>query len=95
MPRDPARYPDDDRIRLTHMLEWAQKAARFCAGRDREDLDRDEMLRFLEAKVAKWWLPEDVVFVNELPHTATGNLLKTKLREDFSGYKFGPANAAE
>ena len=39
-------------------------------------------------KVAKWWLPDDVVFLDELPHTATGKLQKMKLREQFSGYRF-------
>jgi fatty-acyl-CoA synthase len=43
---------------------------------------------FLKDKVAKWWLPDDVAFVAELPHTATGKLLKTKLREMFSNYRF-------
>jgi fatty-acyl-CoA synthase len=37
--------------------------------------------------VAKWWIPDDVVFVDQLPHTATGKLIKTKLREDFRGHK--------
>ena len=41
------------------------------------------MLTFLEDKVAKWWLPDDVIFVTELPHTATGKLLKTNLREEY------------
>ena len=40
-----------------------------------------------DRKVAKWWIPDDVVFVDELPHTATGKLLKTKLREDFKNYE--------
>jgi len=44
MPRDPAVNPDDDRIRLTHMPEWARKAVRFCDGRTIEDFDRDELL---------------------------------------------------
>ncbi len=42
---------------------------------------------FLRDKVAKWWLPDDVVFVDELPHTATGKVSKLKLRERFAGYK--------
>ncbi len=49
---------------------------------------REEMLQFLDGKVAKWWLPEDVVFVDDLPHTATGKLQKTKLRELFRDYRF-------
>ena len=41
---------------------------------------------FLEDKVAKWWLPDDIVFVDELPHTATGKLLKTDLRDEYKEY---------
>ena len=48
----------------------------------------NQILAFLEDKVAKWWLPDDVVFVDELPHTATGKLLKTALREQFIDYQF-------
>lgn len=44
---------------------------------------REEILSFLSERVAKWWLPDDVAFVSELPHTATGKLQKTKLREQF------------
>jgi len=44
MPRDPALNPNDDRVRLTHMLEWARKAVRFCAGRTPADFEHDEML---------------------------------------------------
>ena len=47
----------------------------------------EEMRGFLADKVAKWWLPDDVVVVDELPHTATGKLLKTKLREMFRDHK--------
>jgi 3-(methylthio)propionyl---CoA ligase len=48
---------------------------------------RDDMLKFFDGRVAKWWIPDDVVFVDALPHTATGKLLKTKLREDFKAHK--------
>jgi acyl-CoA synthetase (AMP-forming)/AMP-acid ligase II len=44
---------------------------------------REELLDFLAARVAKWWVPDDVAFVAELPHTATGKILKSKLREMF------------
>jgi len=47
-----------------------------------------DILGFLADRVAKWWLPDDVVFVDELPHTATGKLQKAKLREEFRGYKW-------
>jgi fatty-acyl-CoA synthase len=44
---------------------------------------REELLAFFEGKVAKWQVPDDVAFVTELPHTATGKLQKLKLRQQF------------
>jgi acyl-CoA synthetase (AMP-forming)/AMP-acid ligase II len=48
---------------------------------------RDELLGFYSGKVTKWWIPDDVVFVDALPHTATGKLLKTELRSRYAGYR--------
>ncbi len=50
-------------------------------------VDKKELLEFLAGKVAKWWLPDDVQFVDAIPHTATGKILKTRLREDFKDYR--------
>ena len=50
-------------------------------------MTRKQTLSYFAEKVAKWWIPDDVVFVDELQHTATGKLLKTKLREDFKDHK--------
>jgi acyl-CoA synthetase (AMP-forming)/AMP-acid ligase II len=47
---------------------------------------KQSILDFLSGKIAKWWLPDDVVFVDHLPHTATGKLLKTELRAKFDGH---------
>ncbi|MGH6923387.1 MAG: long-chain-fatty-acid--CoA ligase [Propylenella sp.] len=47
---------------------------------------RDALIDFLRPRVAKWWLPDDVVFVKEIPHTATGKILKSALRETFKEY---------
>jgi fatty-acyl-CoA synthase len=44
-------------------------------------LSREELLAYMEPRVPKWWLPDEVVFVESLPHTATGKLLKSRLRE--------------
>jgi acyl-CoA synthetase (AMP-forming)/AMP-acid ligase II len=41
--------------------------------------------------VAKWWIPDDVIFVDELPHTATGKLSKLQLREHLRDYRFSGA----
>jgi fatty-acyl-CoA synthase len=52
---------------------------------------KDDILGFLADKVAKWWLPDDVVFVEDLPHTATGKVSKARLRERFKDYKLPTA----
>jgi fatty-acyl-CoA synthase len=48
---------------------------------------KDEMLAFMTGKIAKWWLPDDVVLVDAIPHTATGKIQKTALREMFRGHR--------
>ncbi len=53
-----------------------------------DDLDAAEMLAWFDGKIAKWWTPEAVEFVDELPHTATGKIQKTALREQFKDYSF-------
>jgi acyl-CoA synthetase (AMP-forming)/AMP-acid ligase II len=52
------------------------------------DLQPAELLAFLEGKVAKWWIPEAVEFIEEIPHTATGKIQKVKLREMFKDFAF-------
>ena len=42
----------------------------------------------VQGKVAKWWIPDDVVFVKEIPHTATGKVYKLKLRQLFKDFRF-------
>jgi fatty-acyl-CoA synthase len=48
----------------------------------------DEILDYVRPKVAKWWMPDAVAFVDEIPHTATGKIQKTALREKFADYRF-------
>ncbi len=50
--------------------------------------DKQTLLDFFDGKVATWWKPNDVAFVEELPHTATGKIQKLALREQFSGFTF-------
>jgi 3-(methylthio)propionyl---CoA ligase len=45
-----------------------------------------DILAFMQGKIAKWWLPDDVVIVDDIPHTATGKVKKTELRERFREY---------
>jgi|TARA_R100000501_G_scaffold17783_1_gene33759 fatty-acyl-CoA synthase len=49
---------------------------------------KEDVLAHLEGRIAKWWMPDDVVFVDEIPHTATGKIQKTTLREQFADYSF-------
>ena len=52
---------------------------------------KQELLDHLEGRVAKWWMPNDVVFVEEIPHTATGKIQKLTLRQQFKDYRFPDA----
>ncbi len=67
--------------------KWQERPLLVVVKKSGQDVTRDDLLKFLQGKVAKWWLPDDVAFVTELPHTATGKLLKMKLRETFKDYR--------
>ncbi len=47
----------------------------------------EDVLEFLKPRIAKWWMPDDMQLVSEIPHTATGKINKLKLREAFKDYK--------
>ena len=57
--------------------------------------DVSDVLAFLADKVPRWWLPDDVVIVDELPHTATGKLLKTRLREMYGAARTAATELAK
>jgi len=50
------------------------------------DLSKEALMSHLAGKVAKWWLPDDIVFVESLPHTGTGKLSKIELRKTYAGH---------
>jgi acyl-CoA synthetase (AMP-forming)/AMP-acid ligase II len=50
---------------------------------------QQQLLDYLSDEVAKWWLPDGIVFVDEIPHIATGKIQKTKLRERFGDHALG------
>ena len=52
-----------------------------------EELTKEEVLAYLDGRVAKWWLPDDVVFVDEIPKTSVGKFSKKDLRDKFAGYQ--------
>jgi acyl-CoA synthetase (AMP-forming)/AMP-acid ligase II len=65
---------------------WQERPLLLVHRKQDSAVTKDEILQFLSDKIAKWWLPDDVVFVDELPHTATGKVLKTRLREQYAGW---------
>jgi fatty-acyl-CoA synthase len=70
-----------------HHPKWDERPIVVAVKKPGQDISRDELLRFYEGKIAKWWMPDDVVFVPELPHTATGKLSKLTLRQQFKDYR--------
>ena len=67
--------------------KWDERPLLIVVKQKGAEVSKEELLDFMRRKVAKWQVPDDVVFVDELPHTATGKLLKNKLRKDFQDYK--------
>jgi acyl-CoA synthetase (AMP-forming)/AMP-acid ligase II len=66
---------------------WQERPLLVVVRKPGSSLTRDGLIEFLRDKLAKWALPDDVVFVDELPHTATGKLLKSALRERYKEHK--------
>jgi fatty-acyl-CoA synthase len=71
--------------------KWDERPLLIIVRKEGREPTPDSILSFLEGKIAKWWMPDAVVFVDEIPHTATGKILKTKLREQFAGYQLQSA----
>jgi fatty-acyl-CoA synthase len=55
---------------------------------------REEIFAFMQGKIASWWMPDEIVFVDEIPHTATGKIQKTVLRERFKNFVLPAAATA-
>jgi fatty-acyl-CoA synthase len=73
--------------------KWDERPLLVIVLKEGQSASKDELLGFLNGKVANWWLPDDVVFVREIPHTATGKIQKIVLRDQFKDYAF-PTTAA-
>jgi len=75
--------------------KWDERPLLIVVLKPGQSADKAEILGFLEDKIAKWWMPDDVVFVDEIPHTATGKIQKLTLRQRFGDYVLPTAAAAE
>ena len=68
--------------------KWTERPLLIVIPSEGADPDKHEIIKSLEGKIAKWWIPEDCVFVEEIPHTATGKISKKDLRERFKEYAY-------
>ena len=67
--------------------KWQERPLLLVVPRAGAEVSKQSMLDHLGSRIAKWWLPDDVLLVDSLPHTATGKLLKTKLREQYRDHQ--------
>lgn len=67
--------------------KWDERPIVIVALKPGQEVTREELLQFYEGKLAKWQIPDDVVFVDAIPLGATGKMLKMRLRELLTGYK--------
>ncbi|MGZ5935274.1 MAG: 3-(methylthio)propionyl-CoA ligase [Rhizomicrobium sp.] len=71
--------------------KWDERPLLIVVLKPGKTATREELLAYLTGKIAKWWMPDDVQFVEEIPHTATGKIQKTVLREQFGAYRLPTA----
>jgi fatty-acyl-CoA synthase len=76
-----------------HHPKWDERPLLIVQLKQGQSATREDILNYMEGKIARWWIPDDVVFVDGIPHTATGKILKTALRDQFKGYRFPNAAA--
>jgi len=71
--------------------KWDERPLLVVVKKPNMDVTKDELLKFYEGKIAKWWTPDDVVFTDALPLGATGKILKNKIREMYRDHKLPTA----
>jgi len=64
--------------------KWEERPLLLVVLKEGHSLTPEAMQDYLADKIVKWWMPDEVLFVDELPHTSTGKLLKRQLRDDYS-----------
>ncbi|HEY2925618.1 3-(methylthio)propionyl-CoA ligase [Piscinibacter sp.] len=71
--------------------KWDERPLLVVVKKPGAELTAEELLRFFDGRIAKWQIPDDVAFVSEIPHTATGKIQKLKLRDQFKDHKLPTA----
>ena len=74
-------------IGLVHP-KWGERPLLVVVRKTGAKVSKGQVLAHLEGKIANWWMPDDVVFADDIPHTATGKISKLELRETFKDYRF-------
>ena len=74
--------------------KWDERPLLVIVLKKGETVTKEELLEFMQGKIAKWWMPDDVVFVEEIPHTATGKIQKITLRQRFKDYRLPTVESA-
>jgi len=68
--------------------KWTERPLLIIVRKPDSTVSAEDILAYLDGKIATWWMPDAVEFIDEIPHTATGKIQKMVLREQFGGYKF-------
>lgn len=81
-------HPDvhEAAVIAVHHPVWQERPLLLIQPKSGQSPTREALLDFLSSRIVKWWMPDDVVFVDSLPHTATGKLLKSELRARYQGH---------
>jgi fatty-acyl-CoA synthase len=74
-----------------HHPKWDERPLLVIVKKEGREPESKDILKYMDGKIAKWWMPDDVQFVGEIPHTATGKINKLKLRETFRDYRLPTA----
>jgi acyl-CoA synthetase (AMP-forming)/AMP-acid ligase II len=71
--------------------KWDERPLLVVVPKEGKSPNTADVLEYLKPRIAKWWMPDDMQLVHEIPHTATGKINKLKLRETFKDYKLPTA----
>jgi acyl-CoA synthetase (AMP-forming)/AMP-acid ligase II len=81
-------HPDvfEAAVIAVHHPVWQERPLLLIQPKPGREPTKESIMDFLSSRIVKWWMPDDIVFVESLPHTATGKLLKTELRARYHGH---------
>ena len=94
-PRGRPSQSGGSRRHRRHHPKWDERPLLVIVLKKGETATKEDILGFMQGKIAKWWMPDDVAFVDEIPHTATGKIQKLTLRQQFKDYRLPNVQAAE